>query len=74
LFKGRIGFAFSLVEPEELGFMMDVHTFLGKDIQVISQDAPPKKLVNEIEDNGEITVSQNEPLLTTYNLETMIPR
>eukprot|EP01036_Dinobryon_divergens_P022559 gene22559-30824_t len=34
--QGRIGFAFSLVEPEELGFMMDVHTFLGKEMQVRS--------------------------------------
>jgi len=26
--QGRVGFAFSLVEPEELAFMFDVHSFL----------------------------------------------
>ncbi len=30
--QGRIGYAFSLVEPEELAYMADVHTFLGKDV------------------------------------------
>lgn len=28
--QGRIGYAFSLVEPEELAFMVDIHTYLGK--------------------------------------------
>ena len=31
---GRIGFAFSLVESEELGFAVDVHTLLGKRLVV----------------------------------------
>lgn len=30
--QGRVGFAISLVEPEELGFAADVHTLLGKSI------------------------------------------
>jgi superfamily II DNA/RNA helicase len=30
--QGRIGYAFSLIEPEELAFMFDVHTFLGKSL------------------------------------------
>jgi superfamily II DNA/RNA helicase len=30
--QGRIGYAFSLIEPEEMGYMVDVHTFLGKDV------------------------------------------
>ena len=30
--QGRVGYAFSLVEPEELAFMFDVHTFLGKEL------------------------------------------
>ena len=30
--QGRIGFAFSLVEPEEMSFLADVHTFLDKKI------------------------------------------
>jgi hypothetical protein len=29
---GRIGFAFSLIEPEEVAFMIDVHMLLGKEI------------------------------------------
>jgi ATP-dependent RNA helicase DDX54/DBP10 len=28
--QGRVGFAFSLVEPEELPYLCDVHTLLGK--------------------------------------------
>ena len=31
-FVGRIGFAFSLVEPEEVAFMLDVHMLLGKEL------------------------------------------
>lgn len=30
--QGRIGYAFSLVEPEELAFMVDIHTYLGKNL------------------------------------------
>eukprot|EP00606_Chrysophyceae_sp_TOSAG23-5_P000217 GSChrysophyteH2.ASY1.ANO1.1445.1 assembled CDS len=30
--QGRVGYAFSLVEPEEMAYMVDVHTFLGKDV------------------------------------------
>jgi ATP-dependent RNA helicase DDX54/DBP10 len=29
--QGRIGYAFSLVDPEEMAFMMDVQKFLGQD-------------------------------------------
>ena len=30
--NGRIGYAFSLVEPEEMAFMVDIHTYLGKQL------------------------------------------
>jgi len=30
--QGRIGYAFSLVEPEEMAYLADVHTFLGHPI------------------------------------------
>eukprot|EP01041_Mallomonas_annulata_P001134 gene1134-2196_t len=30
--QGRIGFAMSLIEPEEYAFVADVHNFLGKDV------------------------------------------
>ena len=30
--QGRVGFAFSIVEPEELAYMVDVHTFLGRTV------------------------------------------
>lgn len=31
--QGRIGYAFSLIEPEEMAFMTDVHLFLGKPVE-----------------------------------------
>eukprot|EP00605_Chrysophyceae_sp_TOSAG23-4_P002350 GSChrysophyteH1.ASY1.ANO1.2598.1 assembled CDS len=30
--QGRIGYAFSIVEPEEMAYLVDVHTFLGKEV------------------------------------------
>ena len=33
--QGRIGYAFSLIEPEEMGYMADVHMFLGKPVNNI---------------------------------------
>lgn len=30
--QGRIGFAFTLVEPDEIAYMMDIHTFLEKEM------------------------------------------
>lgn len=35
--QGRIGFALSLVEPEEMAFLVDVHTFLNKEVTVVEQ-------------------------------------
>ena len=37
--QGRVGFAFSLVEPDELPYMVDVHLLLGKDVDA-SYNAP----------------------------------
>lgn len=31
--QGRIGYAFSIIDPEELPYMVDVHKFLGYEIQ-----------------------------------------
>ena len=31
--QGRIGYSFSLVEPEEIAYMMDIHLFLNKTVQ-----------------------------------------
>eukprot|EP00602_Paraphysomonas_sp_CaronLab_P001583 CAMPEP_0185030076 /NCGR_PEP_ID=MMETSP1103-20130426/16815_1 /TAXON_ID=36769 /ORGANISM="Paraphysomonas bandaiensis, Strain Caron Lab Isolate" /LENGTH=762 /DNA_ID=CAMNT_0027565051 /DNA_START=427 /DNA_END=2715 /DNA_ORIENTATION=+ len=31
--QGRVGFAFSIVEPDEMAYMVDVHTFLGKRVE-----------------------------------------
>jgi len=33
--QGRIGFALSLIEPEEMAFLADVHTFLGHSITTV---------------------------------------
>ena len=38
--QGRIGFALSLVESEELGFASDVHTLLGRAISTGHEDDP----------------------------------
>lgn len=58
--QGRVGFAFSLVEPDELGYMVDVHTFLNKEILTGYEGETEKG-----GDNGEVKLS--------YDLKTMTP-
>ena len=61
--QGRIGFAFSLVEPDELAYMMDVHIFLG---------IPFRYAYNPIEE-GLPDDRENSNDAPSYNLETMTP-
>lgn len=61
--QGRIGFAFSLVEPDELAYMMDVHIFLG---------IPFRYSYNPIEE-GLPDNHENSKQVPSYNLETMTP-
>lgn len=60
--QGRIGFAFSIVDPEEFAYMADVHTFIGKDV---STGYP------ETENNAPLSMQQQTAY--TYTLSTMTP-
>ncbi len=70
--QGRIGFAFSLVEPEELAYAMDVHLFLGKNyVNPICREAAAAE-------SGTVTPSDGDendahPVIPPYNLSTMQP-
>lgn len=59
---GRIGFAFSLIEPEELGYMMDIHTMLGKEMEVVGSGI-----------TGDISKDRVVSEQQTYTLATMQP-
>eukprot|EP01034_Spumella_vulgaris_P022841 gene22841-29015_t len=78
--QGRIGFAISLVEPEELAFMMDVHTFLG--MEGIATNNNTGKVFDAKEEKKEDGTTgiysnnnndANNAALISYNLETMTP-
>jgi ATP-dependent RNA helicase DDX54/DBP10 len=60
--QGRIGFAFSIIDPEEFAYMADVHTFIGKEI---SNGYP------EMENGGTLSIQQQSS--STYTLSTMTP-
>jgi ATP-dependent RNA helicase DDX54/DBP10 len=73
--QGRIGFAMSLVDPEELAYMGDVHKFLGHDVCVGVPPTSTSSLAG-IEENE---ISHNSKLYTTYTGEsydtkTMTPK
>lgn len=59
---GRIGFAFSLIEPEELGYMMDIHTMLGKEMEVVGSGI-----------TGDISKDREVSQQVSYTLATMQP-
>jgi ATP-dependent RNA helicase DDX54/DBP10 len=59
---GRIGFAFSLIEPEELGYMMDIHTMLGKEMEVVGSGI-----------TGDISKDRPASHQEAYTLATMQP-
>lgn len=60
--QGRIGFAFSLVEPDEMAYMMDVHSFLG---------IPFRYSFNPVEEG---LTGDNPNETPHYNMETMTPK
>jgi superfamily II DNA/RNA helicase len=61
--QGRIGYAFSLVEPEELAYAMDVHIFLNK---TVDSGYP------EI-DETDTAAAQRQHLASAYSLTSMKP-
>jgi ATP-dependent RNA helicase DDX54/DBP10 len=60
--QGRIGYAFSIIDPEEFAYMADVHTFIGKEI---STGYP--------ESGQNTTLTMQQQAGSTYNLSTMTP-
>jgi ATP-dependent RNA helicase DDX54/DBP10 len=77
--QGRIGFAFSLVEPEELPFMVDVHRFLGKEVETGSSSASLPSTASssvDVEEGGSNNnkLHQTEEEDLSYNLSMMTPQ
>lgn len=64
---GRIGFAFSLVEPEELAFMVDVHMLLGKELDASYNS---KKVDNALTTEEEMKDTFDVDLETSANVIT----
>lgn len=62
--QGRIGYAFSLVEPEELAYAMDVHIFLNK---TVDTGYP------ETEEGTDSAAAQSQHLSCAYSLTSMKP-
>jgi ATP-dependent RNA helicase DDX54/DBP10 len=85
--QGRIGFAFSLVEPDELAYMTDVHRFLGKEVDTgypmkKKKDSKAKDEVDDLDGSDEEGETQNEEVAEvdeddekyTYDLTSMTPQ
>lgn len=62
--QGRIGFAFSLVDPEELAYAMDVHLFLDKIMENPRVLSPDDSTVNG---------KESEKAVSAYDLSSMQP-
>lgn len=65
--QGRIGFALSFVEPEEMAYAMDVLTFLGKDLKTTYDPAVEGGV-------GSNPISDGKEELVGYTLEIMTPQ
>lgn len=76
--NGRIGYAFSLVEPEELGFMVDVHTYLGKTLDAGDGSAEALEPSGDESDGGSGAKKLVSTAVTdrtaSYTLTTMTPQ
>ena len=81
--SGRIGFAFSLIEPEEVAFMLDVHMLLGKELDA-SYNTKSTPVISE--EDVKDTFDEDQDISATvktssfafseqcsYTLETMTP-
>lgn len=66
--QGRIGFALSLVEPEELAYMADVHSFLGNEVRTAYDPN-----VEGAESNVADSDTTDYPSSPAYSLQTMTP-
>lgn len=63
--QGRIGHAFSLVEPEELAFMVDVHSFLGRKVSIANL-----QLLDSVVESADSAAAAD---VEAYTLSTMQP-
>jgi ATP-dependent RNA helicase DDX54/DBP10 len=70
--QGRIGFALSLVEPEELAYMVDVHTLLGHEVTTSGTDTENLRLTSAPNDMNGVE-SSTGPVIEPYTLATMLP-
>jgi hypothetical protein len=81
--SGRIGFAFSLIEPEEVAFMLDVHMLLGKELDAsYNTKSTPAISEEDVKDTFDEDQDISATVKTSsfafaeqcsYTLETMTP-
>jgi ATP-dependent RNA helicase DDX54/DBP10 len=79
--NGRIGYAFSLVEPEEMAFMVDIHTYLGKNLDACDTNTHALDGSELFETAGSTGSASNTTSfgsaategMVSYTLETMTP-
>jgi ATP-dependent RNA helicase DDX54/DBP10 len=77
--QGRIGYALSLVEPEELAYMVDVHSLLGNEIDTPGAPLPKSILEQGDEDAAEDEAGESQETaprvreIEPYTLKTMTP-
>lgn len=67
--QGRIGFAFSFIEPDEFAYLMDVHQFLNKSID----SGYPKSSQNSDHSAAPESESYDELAPYAYTLSSMTP-
>jgi len=74
---GRIGYCWSLVDPEELPYMVDLHVFLGRKLSTGRETA--KKVHDETREDAcddvenQPSADDNEEAEITYSMEDMTP-
>jgi len=75
--QGRIGYAFSLVESEELAFVADVHAYLGRTLDICSKTGSSNDDGDELHAVGsrgdDAAFMDDEFDTLSYTLETMSP-
>lgn len=71
--QGRIGFGFSLVEPDELPYAVDVFRFLDISISNGIVNASSNDVSDPLDDERSILQDSTGGTILTYTLQTMIP-
>ena len=74
--QGRVGFSYSLVEPEEVGYMMDVHLFLDRPLsggyKSSTTTSSTADDVSIVDSSGDVEI-RNTVSCGPYTTQTMTP-